>query len=143
MTTTVDIVGSALRKAGVLDSSEPVQPADFDQAVSALNRMMMRWEAKGINTGWSPVALPSDIIPAPIEAEDAIIYNLALVLAPEYGAQIGADVASVAQGALVDLKNSIYVTSSMHLNTDMPNSNRSRRWNMYTDSPADGPGWNR
>lgn len=47
--------------------------------------MMNRWEADGISLGWSDVTDGANTLPAPVEAEEAIAYNLAVVIAPEYG----------------------------------------------------------
>lgn len=136
MTTALDIVGSALRKISAVDASEPIQPGDFAATVSALNRMMARWEAKGITVGWSPVANPGDVINAPTEAEDAIIYNLSAMVAPEYGVPLSQLAAATAAASLAELKNLVYTSHTMELVNDMPRSSRGTRWNMYTDGPT-------
>lgn len=135
MTTAADIIGSALRKIGSVDPNEPIDASDYETCISALNRLMMRWEAKTITLGWQPVTNPGDEISAPMEAEDAIIYNLAIMIAPEYGAQISMPIIAAAKDALADLKQSIYTTRVLQLHTDMPSSHSGPRWNMYTDGP--------
>lgn len=136
MTTVADIVGSALRKIGSADPNEPIGADDFESCISALNRMCIRMEAKGISIGWVPVSNPTDIISAPPETEDALIYGLALMIAPEYGAPISPMVAAMAGATMKELVNSIYVTRVLEVNTSMPRSGGGSRWNMYTDGPT-------
>lgn len=50
--------------------------------------MMNRWEADGISLGWSDVTDGANTLPAPVEADDAIAYNLAVKIAPEYGVML-------------------------------------------------------
>jgi len=54
--------------------------------------MCNRWEANGLALGWVNVTAPDGTMPSPTEAEEAIAYNLALRLAPEYGVQPRQDV---------------------------------------------------
>lgn len=136
MTTAADIVGSALRKIGSVDPDEPIDAGDYESCIAAMNRMVMRWEAKGISVGWSPVFNPDDIIPAPIDAEDALIYNLAIMIAPEYGSSPSQLVTAMAMATMAELKSSLYVTRRLVVNTDMPSSGNGPRWNMYTDGPT-------
>jgi hypothetical protein len=80
-----NLVTRALRLIQVIDPLQSVKSADMETAIVALNGMMARIEADGIALGWSPVENPSDDLPLPIEAEQAIAYNLAVTVAPEYG----------------------------------------------------------
>lgn len=139
MTTTNDIIASALRKIGQIDGDEPVKPAQFNTAVSALNRMCMRWEAKTISIGWNPIALPADEIGCAIEDEDAVIYNLAVILGAEYDVDVSPTVVALAQSTLNELKNNVFNAESMEMANDAPASQGSRRWNMYVDAPTRGP----
>lgn len=79
------IVRKALQKLQVHGATQPIKPEDMSDAIDALNAMVRRWEADGIALGWSPVSSPSDVVPAPDEAEEALIYNLAIRLAPDFG----------------------------------------------------------
>lgn len=135
MTTAADIVGAALRKIGSVDPNEPIDAGDYETCIAALNRMCMRLEAKGIAIGWSPVSNPGDTIPSPIETEDALIYGLALMIAPEYGAAVSPMVAAMAAATMKELVNSLYVTRVLEVETNMPSSRNGPRWNMYTDGP--------
>lgn len=81
------VVKRALRLLQVQPARQPVKPENMADGIDALNAMARRWEADGIALGWQPVSSPSDDVPAPEEAEEALIYNLAIRLAPEFGVE--------------------------------------------------------
>jgi hypothetical protein len=85
MTTALQIVTRALRLIQVIDPQQSVSSLDYETSQTALNAMLRRWEANGLAMGWQDVDSPSDALPVPPEAEEAIAYQLALRLAPEYG----------------------------------------------------------
>lgn len=86
MATTVgNVIARALRLIRAVDANESPEALDIATSIEALNAMVRRWEANGLALGWSPVSNPSDALPAPDEAEEAIVYQLAIRIAPEYG----------------------------------------------------------
>lgn len=103
MATVGKIVARALRLIQVIDARQPVKAADMETAIQALNAMLRRWEADGLSLGWLPNANPSEDLVVPEEAEEAIAYNLAVQLAPEYGTAPTQVVTERAQGGLNDL----------------------------------------
>lgn len=104
MTTVAELAARSLRLIQVIDAVQPVKPQDMTTAIQALNAMVRRWEANGLSLGWQPVANPSDPLPLPDEAEEAVAYNLAVRLAPEYGVEVSAVVAVGAGEFLADLR---------------------------------------
>ncbi len=104
MATTTDIVSRALRILGVLDPHEPAEAQDFTSGLTALNAMVARWEANGIAMGWSAVNDPDDPLPVPVEAEEALAYNLAVRLRSEYGLVLAGDVIELARDGLALLR---------------------------------------
>lgn len=109
-TTVYDIVSRALRLLGVVDAGEPLDANDAATAIAALNAMMRRWEASGISLGWSDVKQGSEDLPAPPEAEEAITYNLAVRLRPEYRVAIEPDVIQLASDGLALLRRDVLQT---------------------------------
>lgn len=97
-------VARALRILGVIDARQPVKAVDMSTGIEALNGMMTRWEANTLSLGWSNVENPSDEMPAPDEALDAIAYNLAMRLRPEYGTTLDPDTIDMARRGLADLQ---------------------------------------
>ena len=107
------IVGRALRLIGVVDPRQPVQAIDMQTGMTALNAMVRRWEANGLSLGWSDVSAPDEDMPCPPEAEEAIAYNLAAKLAPEYGEQPSPMVMGAAISGMSDLRVDVAVANPM------------------------------
>lgn len=125
------IVARALRLLRVLDANEAPEAEDFETARDALNAMMRRWEANGLALGWQDVQNPSEDIPSPAEADQAIVFNLALTLRPEYGASLDPDVIAMAQEGLAALRRDVLVANPIELRKRLPHCGR---YNIYTDS---------
>jgi hypothetical protein len=99
-----DVIGRGLRILCVKDAAQATKAADFSTALMALNQMMRRWEADGLALGWTDVALPTDTMPCPDEALEAICFNLAKTLRPEYGVEMGPDAMQMASDGLAKLR---------------------------------------
>jgi hypothetical protein len=103
MTTVAKLVARSLRLIQVIDPSQDVRDRDMRTAIEALNAMLQRWEADLLSLGWSPVVSPEDTLPLPVEAEQAVAYCLAVVLAPEYGVTPLPAVTQLANSGMNDL----------------------------------------
>ena len=103
MTTVAKLVARSLRLIQVIDPSQDVRDRDMGTAIEALNAMLQRWEADLLSLGWSPVSSPEDTLPLPVEAEQAVAYCLAVVLAPEYGVTPLPAVTQLANSGMNDL----------------------------------------
>jgi hypothetical protein len=130
MTTAATIVSRALRLLRVVDSNEAPEAEDFETARQALNGMLRRWEANGLALGWQDIESPADEMPIPAEAEQAVAFNLALVLRAEYGTTLDADVIQFAQEGLAELRRDVLVANPLVLNQRLP---RTGRYNIITD----------
>jgi len=113
MPTVLAVVTRALRLLRVVDPTETPQAEDVATAIAALNPMMTRWEANGISIGWSPVSSGDEDIPAPAEAEQAITFNLAATLRPEYGVAMDPEIYAIAEAGLADLRRDVAVANPM------------------------------
>lgn len=125
-----DIVRDALGHLRVLDANAPVPPIDMRDSIRALNLMVRRWEADGLALGWSDVSEPTDALPLPPEAEEAVGYNLALRLRARYGVQIDPDIVALADAGLSALQRDRIVEMPLVLDPLCA----PRRYNTYTDS---------
>lgn len=112
-TTVAVIVKDALVLIQAQNPRQPVSAQDMTDGIRALNRMVQRWEADGTSLGWSPVSNPGDVLPAPDEAEEAIVYNLAIRLAPQFGATVMPEVAGPAMSFYADLLRDQAVATPM------------------------------
>src|SRR5690606_37029843 len=125
-----DIVSRSLRLLRVLDSHEAPQAQEMADSIVALNAMVQRWEANGMTLGWSPVSNPADTLPAPVEAEEAIVYNLAVRLRPEFGATLDQAVLDIEEEDLAALGCDVQVASPIKL---AARTTRAGSYNIYTD----------
>lgn len=129
MTTTAKLVSRSLRLIQVINATQPVKAVDMQTGIEALNAMMRRWEADGISLGWQPVDNPSDELPLPEEAEQAVAFNLAVTLAPEYGVEPSALVIAGAMGGMNDLLRDQAVATPIQPILDAPVPDRwGNRW---------------
>lgn len=108
MSIVADIIRDALSHLRVQDPRQPVKPEHARDAIRALNLMMRRWEANGIALGWSDVVEPTDELPAPPEAEEAIGYNLALRLQSRFRAQLDDAGTQAAKNGLAELMGDVH-----------------------------------
>lgn len=131
VTTVAKLVARSLRLLRVIDAVQPVKPQDMSTAIEALNGMLRRWEANGIALGWQPVDNPSDTLPLPEEAEEAVAYNLALTLQPEYtGGQPDLNVVAIARSGYALLQRDNAVANPLGWDRCVGG------YNTYTDGPG-------
>lgn len=101
------LIARSLRLLRVIDPNEAPEAEDAQTALEALNQMLRRWEADGIALGWNGVADVTDELTIPDEAIEAVTYNLAVKLRPEYGVSLDADVSSEAIQGLNKLRRDV------------------------------------
>lgn len=138
MTTVVDIVSRALRILRVVDPDEAVEGRRFDNGMKALNAMMAAWEAYGRALGWSPVSNPADPMPTAPEFDEAIAYNLACKLRPEYGVTISPDTIEFAKSGLALIRTTVEANTYARLELDLPRADSDR---FYGSLAAFNRGW--
>lgn len=108
-----EVVRDALGHLNVIDANEAIKAIDMRDAIRSLNLMMTRWEANGMSMGWQNVEKPDDTLPAPPEAEQAIGYNLALMMRARYNATLAPDVVGLAQAGLAELRRDVAVANPL------------------------------
>lgn len=96
----IDVVARSLRILRVVDAEAAPNVNQVKTAIDALNAMMARWEANGINVGWSNALTPDELLTAPDEAVEAICYNLAARMRSEFGVVMDPDVIALAADGL-------------------------------------------
>lgn len=127
MSTVAQLVRDALMHLGVIDAVQPIKPQDSADAIRALNMMVRRWEADGLALGWVDVESPSNTLPGPPEAEEAIGYNLALRLQARFSTQASSDVIAFAQMGMSSLRADIASRDAARLSYDLPGAARGSR----------------
>ena len=120
MTLVADFIKDSLLLIQATDARQPVKAVDMASGIRALNRFMRRVEADGIAVGWSDVSNPSDTLPLPPEAELAVMYGLAVDLAPSYGTTPLQTVVGRAHEYLADLLRDQMVAMPIRPLLDVP-----------------------
>lgn len=136
MTKVIQIVKSALLKIRAIDSDTPPAPSMVADAIDCMNRMVMRWQASGLQLGFSPASGPDEVITIPIEAELAVIYSLALELGSEYGVSPTQDVVNLSQAYRRDLNRDQFVSSPLQSSgtgAPCPERSLSSGYDVWTD----------
>lgn len=83
-TTAQTVINASARKCGFYDSGGALSAQQSADALEALNNMLSAWESQGIAMGSSAIATLATNISAPDYALEAIEYNLAVRMAPEW-----------------------------------------------------------
>ena len=93
------VIRDALQELLVQASEQPIQPNEATDAMRYLNRMMFSWEAKGVALGYTVVTSLGDEITVPDGALEAVVFNLAIKLAPQYDVAVSLDLRQNAREA--------------------------------------------
>lgn len=97
----IQFVTAALEEIGLASYVFDLQPEQLDSALRKLDVMIASWNAQGVRLGFPLPSSPesSDIdaeSEVPDSANEAIITNLAIKLAPSYGKVVSLDTKSAA-----------------------------------------------
>lgn len=129
-------VTAALEELGLASYVYDLQPEQLESAMRRLDGMMAEWNGKGIRLGYpipgSPEnsALDSET-DVPDSANEAVISNLAIRLAPSYGKQVMMQTMVTAKNAL----NVILSRATMPMEMQMPATMPSGAGNKNLDRP--------
>lgn len=103
--TNLTIVTRALRAINVLSEVDVASPEQGRDGLAALNGLMSIWSMGDIdNLGWIFQDKINDTCPIPEWAEDPVMANLAIFLAPQYGATVSQELGARAQYGLSTLR---------------------------------------
>ena len=95
-------VEEAFAELGMANYTFDLQPQQLDTAMRRLDAMMATWNAKGIRLGYPLPSSPQDSdldteTQVPDSANEAIVANLAIRIAPQYGKQVQIDTRTTAK----------------------------------------------
>ncbi len=122
-----NLVSRSLRLLRVINANETPKAKDYETCIEALNGMVRRWEADGVSLGWSDVDNPGQDVPAPPEALEALAYNLAAKVRPEYGTELEPDVDYEARASYAKLCSDALIQNPLGFNR------MGWGYNTYTD----------
>lgn len=104
MATVQQIAKKSLRLLGILQSGEEPSANEASDITESLNDLLYSWEHDGIALSHSDL-LYTDTFPYPDNHINPTAYNLAVMIAPEYGKQTPAEVVAGAESGYRALQN--------------------------------------
>lgn len=94
------VIADAYLAIGVIrDGETPSAPLQA-QAIRRLNQMMALWEGEGRNLGYIPIGTVTDVLTVPDAAVLGIVNNLAIHMAPSFGATVPSEIVALAMMGL-------------------------------------------
>jgi hypothetical protein len=131
-------VTAALEEIGIASYSFDVSPEQLESALRRLDSMIADWNGKGIRLGYPLPSSPefSDIdaeSEVPDSANEAIITNLAIRIAPSYGKQLMVETKITARDAYQTLLNRATLPPQQQLPGSMPAGAGNKPWRVYDD----------
>lgn len=78
------IIRSALKRIGAASIVQPAAPETITEGRAILKSMLQLWLSWGIQIKFAPLDEPGDELGEPLDTRNAIIDNLALMLAPDF-----------------------------------------------------------
>lgn len=89
MATNLDIITDAFRLTGIIGETKTPSAEQGVAGLKRLNQLMVQWENSSLAMpSWFPQTSTTDTCPLPDYAELAATTDLAIMLAPPYGAEI-------------------------------------------------------
>ena len=131
-------VNAAFEEIGLASYVFDLQPEQLQSALRRLDSMMADWNGKGIRLGYpipgspqfSDLDEPSEV---PDSANDAIITNLAIRIAPGYGKVVMPETKAVAKDSYNTLLSRATTPNEMQLPGTMPAGAGNKPWRVYDD----------
>lgn len=119
MAKAIDVVNRALRLIGVASEGEALEASTAADALDVLNGLLAEWYGNIAIPDYSAASLVDDLT---IDAGDkeALSYQLALRLAPEYGQALSAEFVQAADASMTRLRNRYFVAGRTNFD-ELPN----------------------
>lgn len=132
-------VSAAFEEIGLASYAFDLQPQQLESALRRLDAMLASWNSLGIRLGYPLPSSPefSDIdaeSEVPDSANEAIITNLAVKLAPSYGKQVMPETKATARETYNTLISRAVLPMEQQLPGTMPAGAGNKPWRVY-DNP--------
>lgn len=88
MATVAQIAKASLQRILVQAAESPLEPAEYQDYIFALNNYMTQLDAQGVQLGYTEVTDLGDTVTVPAGALRGIIANMAIEVSPDYGGVI-------------------------------------------------------
>ena len=101
--TASQVIADALLAINVIRDGETASAAQQAQGIRRLNQMMALWEGESRNLGYIPVGTVTDVLTVPDAAILGIVNNLAIHMAPSFGATVPVEIVALAMMGLATI----------------------------------------
>lgn len=131
-------VEAAFEEIGLAAYVFDLSPQQMESAVRRLDTMMAEWNAKGIRLAYPLPSSPQDSdidseTTVPDSANEAIICNLGIRLAPSYGKQVMPETKVTAKMAYNTLLARATMPMEQQFPAAMPSGAGNKPWRVYDD----------
>lgn len=128
-----DFAYKALEEIGYAAYIYDVMPEQLQSVLISLDNMMATWSSNGIRLGYYFESTPanitaSQVVNVPQGARQAIITNLACVIAPRFGKQASPELSKAAKTGYTNLLTNFAEVYPMHLPTSLPLGQGNKPW---------------
>jgi len=133
-------INAALEEIGLASYVFDIQPEELESALRRLDAMMADWNVRGIRIGYPLSSITSSSVAqetsVPDSANEAIISNLGMRLAPSYGAIVPREVKISAKNGLMTLLTRAGVTQPQEkqLPSSLPVGAGNKPWRYSGDN---------
>ena len=116
--TVEQVIRPALQELLVQGSETPLEADEYRDTIFALNTWMADLEARGVDLGYTTVDSLSDVVTVPDGAIMGIVSNLALLIAPQFGAMPSNELYRKAKRGM----NTIYKLGQVIIDSEYPHT---------------------
>jgi hypothetical protein len=125
------IIADALVAINVIRSGQTPSAADQAFCIRRMNQMMALWEGEGRNIGYIPIGTETAVLTVPDAAILGIVNNLAIHIAPSYGASVPAEIVALAMSGLATIDK--LTAKEVIMDTDLqPSADLNAPFNVNT-----------
>ena len=100
MATAAKVLKAALQRILVQASEADLEPDEYQDAIFAMNNLVLAWDAEGIQLGYTEILDLGDEVTVPVGALRGLIANVAIEVAPDYNGKISAGLVQAADAGL-------------------------------------------
>lgn len=100
-----EVAKDILLELVVLGAEADLEPAEIQSTIRYMNRYMTMIDAEGVSLGYTKVSNLNDPITIPDGAIMGLIKNVAVMLAPQYGAVVTPELAMAAREGMSAMEN--------------------------------------
>lgn len=132
-----EYIAAAFDEIGLASYTFDLEPEQIQSALRRLDAMMAEWNAKGIRLGYPLPLSPSDSdldeqTYVPDSANEAIITNLGIRLAPSLGKQVSPDTKITARLAYNTLSSRAAMPNEMQYPSNLPSGAGNKPYSVQT-----------